>query len=126
MTVSSDRAADANLRLAEERTLLAWVRTGLAMMGFGFVVARFGMFLRVMEQNNKPPSHSGGLWLGTALIVLGILVNVLAVRQHVSRLRHFERGDAIDAARWSLAMLVALGLAAIGLAMAVYLVASYS
>lgn len=31
--------------LASERTLLAWVRTGLALMGFGFVVARFGMFL---------------------------------------------------------------------------------
>ncbi len=31
---------------AAERTLLAWVRTGLAMMGFGFVVARFGLFLR--------------------------------------------------------------------------------
>lgn len=31
---------------AAERTLLAWVRTGLAMMSFGFVVARFGLFLQ--------------------------------------------------------------------------------
>jgi uncharacterized membrane protein YidH (DUF202 family) len=30
--------------LAAERTLLAWIRTGLALMGFGFVVARFGLF----------------------------------------------------------------------------------
>ena len=32
--------------LAAERTFLAWIRTGLALMGFGFVVARFGLFLR--------------------------------------------------------------------------------
>ena len=32
--------------MAAERTLLAWVRTGIALMGFGFVVARFGLFLR--------------------------------------------------------------------------------
>jgi putative membrane protein len=35
--------------LAAERTLLAWIRTGLALMGFGFVVARFGLFLQQLE-----------------------------------------------------------------------------
>ena len=37
---------DPRVRFAAERTLLAWMRTGLALMGFGFVVARFGLFLR--------------------------------------------------------------------------------
>jgi putative membrane protein len=123
---ATDRAADPNLRLAEERTLLAWVRTGLAMMGFGFVVARFGMFLRAVEPQDHATTHSGGLWLGTALIVLGVVVNLLAVRQHATRLRHWESGQSWSGSRWSLAMLVSLSLAAIGVAMAVYLVASYS
>ena len=35
--------------LAAERTLLAWIRTGLALMGFGFVVARFGLFLQQLQ-----------------------------------------------------------------------------
>jgi len=35
--------------LAAERTLLAWIRTGLALMGFGFVVARFGLFLQQLR-----------------------------------------------------------------------------
>ncbi len=35
--------------LAAERTYLAWIRTGLALMGFGFVVARFGLFLKQLE-----------------------------------------------------------------------------
>ena len=41
----TDTPEDPRTRLAGERTLLAWVRTGLAKMGCGFVVARFGLFL---------------------------------------------------------------------------------
>ncbi|HAB15828.1 MAG TPA: hypothetical protein DCE44_05190, partial [Verrucomicrobiales bacterium] len=39
--------ADPRVFFAAERTLLAWIRTGLTIMGFGFVVARFGLFLRL-------------------------------------------------------------------------------
>ena len=45
--------------LAAERTLLAWIRTGLALMGFGFVVARFGLFLQELQaasENHLDPS----------------------------------------------------------------------
>jgi len=66
--------------LAAERTLLAWIRTGLALMGFGFVVARFGLFLQELEVVQRGPSeHAYGLslWFGTALIALGVGVNVL-------------------------------------------------
>ena len=41
--------------LAAERTLLAWIRTGLALMGFGFVVARFGLFLEALGMNRPMP-----------------------------------------------------------------------
>ncbi len=44
--------------LAAERTFLAWIRTGLALMGFGFVVARFGLFLqRLRFIDQAPPDH---------------------------------------------------------------------
>lgn len=39
--------------LAAERTLLAWIRTGLALMGFGFVVARFGLFLQQLPATQR-------------------------------------------------------------------------
>ena len=47
--------------LAAERTFLAWIRTGLALMGFGFVVARFGLFLRALQigQPNLPAQSYG-------------------------------------------------------------------
>ena len=67
--------------LAAERTLLAWIRTGLALMGFGFVVARFGLFLQqlqIMQHTPNEQSYGLSLWFGTALIAVGVIVNVLA------------------------------------------------
>ena len=63
--------------LAAERTFLAWIRTGLAMMGFGFVVARFGLFLqalRIGQPDLLPRTLSLSPWFGMALILLGIVV----------------------------------------------------
>src|SRR4051794_2524685 len=82
--------------LAAERTLLAWVRTGLALMGFGFVVARFGLFLHEVAAAHglpaePPPGRS--LWIGAALIALGVVVNVLAAVQHVRLLGRLRRGE---------------------------------
>jgi uncharacterized membrane protein YidH (DUF202 family) len=57
--------------LAAERALLAWIRTGLALMGFGFVVARFGLFLQQLQIAQHAPSmqpYGLSLWFGTALL----------------------------------------------------------
>src|ERR1700677_1155070 len=73
---------DPRIPLAIERTLLAWIRTGLALMGFGFVVARFGFFLRevVSLERNAPvhPRPGISLWLGIAMVTLGIAVHLLS------------------------------------------------
>jgi hypothetical protein len=50
-----DAPGDPQVRMASERTLLAWVRTGLGLMGFGFVVAKFGLFLRELEAARQAP-----------------------------------------------------------------------
>src|SRR2546423_10153663 len=72
--------------LAEERTFLAWIRTGLTLMGFGFVVARFGLFLQVMQiTQGRSAAQPHGLspWIGTAFIAAGVAVNLLSIRRHL-------------------------------------------
>src|ERR1700722_10970742 len=82
--------------LAAERTLLAWIRTGLALMGFGFVVARFGLFLQqlqIMQANSAAESYGVSLWFGTALIAIGVLVNIYAGIHHLHLVRELDQGD---------------------------------
>jgi len=111
--------------LAAERTFLAWIRTGLALMGFGFVVARFGLFLRALQagQPNLPAQSYGlSFWFGTTLILLGVIVNVLSARHHVRLVQDLRQGGTSFNRPSSLAIVVALILAAVGLAMAIYLI----
>ena len=110
--------------LAAERTFLAWIRTGLAMMGFGFVVARFGLFLQAMhigQQNTEHDSFGPSFWFGTSLIVLGVVVNLLSARSHIRLVRDLKQGNPAYERPSSLGITIALLLAAVGLAMAVYL-----
>jgi len=115
---------DARTRFAAERTLLAWIRTGLALMGFGFVVARFGLFLReiaVAAHENVPHSTGFSLWFGTALVLVGVLVSVLAALEHRRFLGHLQRGEGNIPPRYSLGIVIAWTLALVGLAMVLYL-----
>jgi uncharacterized protein (DUF302 family)/uncharacterized membrane protein YidH (DUF202 family) len=111
--------------LAAERTFLAWIRTGLALMGFGFVVARFGLFLRELQtgQPSLPaPSYGFSFWFGTALIILGVIVNIVSAKRHVRLVQELNSGGSAFTRPSSLAVIVALALAVIGLAMAIYVI----
>jgi uncharacterized protein (DUF302 family)/uncharacterized membrane protein YidH (DUF202 family) len=111
--------------LAAERTFLAWIRTGLALMGFGFVVARFGLFLQqiqVVEHAPSAQSYGLSLWFGTVLIAVGVVVNIYSAWDHVRLVRQLDQGGPVPPRPSMQAVSIALFLALVGLAMAIYLV----
>lgn len=95
-------------------------------MGFGFVVARFGMFLRELAAAGHPVtgghSTSWSLWIGTLLIALGVVVSLAASIENFRFMRRFERNEPYTPRTAALAMVVALVLALLGVLMAIHLI----
>jgi putative membrane protein len=115
---------DSRIYMAAERTLLAWIRTGVALMGFGFVVARFGLFLKELSLTHlelATSSRGFSLPVGIALIALGIAVNIVSVVRHRRYIVAIDRNDFRSAFGSTFATMVAIFLSLIGVAMTFYL-----
>jgi putative membrane protein len=111
-----------NDHLANERTFLAYVRTAFAFIGLGFVVARFGLFIResaIMEHRVLPPGNSGVL--GVAMVATGVGLAVFGLYRYIAVRRSIERGSAPGLSVLAAAAVVVI-LAAIGIAVAVVLI----
>lgn len=112
---------------ANERTLLAWIRTGVAMMGLGFVVARFGLFLREIAAVSRVPmsrpSGIGSLWVGAGLTAIGALTIVGALLRYIRVREALVRGEPVPIGG-VFVYVVAGFAAAIGLVLVVVLVAN--
>lgn len=94
-------ARDARYDWAAERTLLAWVRTGLALMGFGFVVARFGTFVRALAFSAPGAvldegQSSASLAAGILMVLFGAAIQGVAVRRFLRNHRALSRGEPVD------------------------------
>ena len=116
---------DPRVHFAAERTFLAWIRTGLALMGFGFVVARFGLFLKEVAVGGNTPgvkSYGFSLWAGSAMVLLGAMMNLAAVARHLEVIRRINRGESIVERPSWIAIAVGIVLGLVGIAMVVFLV----
>lgn len=78
---NSPLRGDAKDHLANERTFLAWIRTSIGLMAFGFVIERFGLFIQKLEILTGEPSperflslHGSSSIFGLSLVVFGMLI----------------------------------------------------
>jgi putative membrane protein len=112
--------ADPRVLFAAERTLLAWQRSAIALMGFGFVVERFGLFLQTVAHLPESASQRGAsLGLGVLLLLLGAAVALISARQFRQVVKNLDpavvppgywtqMGVALNVAIACIAMLFAL------------------
>jgi uncharacterized membrane protein YidH (DUF202 family) len=123
----SPKVLNRRVHMANERTFLAWIRTSIGIMAFGFVVEKFALFLKQVsyfigkEIPSVPPSGYSSFF-GIALVFLGTLMGVLAF----IRYKKVERQIDEDTYRPSLILdiLLALSVLAMGIFLAIYLVHS--
>jgi putative membrane protein len=115
---------DPRVLFAAERTLLAWNRTSLALIAFGFLVERGGLLLAaVAPERGHGATEDFTFWLGLAFIALGVLCAVQSSREYAAVLRtlrpvEFPPGYG---ARWGLAVNVAVAVLGAALVVALYL-----
>ena len=116
---------DPRVFFAAERTLLAWVRTGITVMALGFVVERFGLFVSLITMQGGRPSpvmHStASSIIGTLLVVAGVAVIVFASIQHARYVKTLPLADLPPSYSVGWALVFSLTFAALGGALAIYL-----
>src|SRR5712671_3404940 len=116
--------ADLRDYLAEERTFLAWLRTGIGLMGFGFVAARFGLFVdepHVVQSASGVQAHGPSLWFGTALVVIGVAVNLFSARRYMRMVGELNGGQFVHRSLSKEAVILAMVLVLVGIFMTAYL-----
>lgn len=88
---------NAEQHMANERTLLAWIRTGIGIMVFGFVTVKFSLFIsqlptRLLEKNTVP-DNSYSVTIGIALVISGALTVLLSYWHYNQTFRQLKKGE---------------------------------
>jgi len=127
---NSVKVRNRRVHMANERTFLAWIRTCIGIMAFGFVVKKFVLFIKQMSlilgkadiENALPPSHGYSAILGIGLVGLGTLMVLLAF----VRYKKVERQIDEDTYQPSsiLAILLTTSVLAVGIFLVLYLIHS--
>src|SRR5689334_3676539 len=122
--------SDPRVFFAAERTLLAWLRTGLTVIGLGFVVARFGLFLRLLALERQPlavPEHAAtSAVLGVLFVIAGATAILVATVQHRRFIATLSLSDLPGSYSRGFALLLSAAVGILGLLLAAYLIVSHA
>lgn len=113
---------DPRVLFAAERTLLAWNRTSIALMGFGFVIERFGLFLLLIAGRTPGVVERGvSFWIGLGFIMLGAVVALASAVQYEKILRSLGPEEIPQGYRSHMPTALNVAVAAASLALLAYL-----
>jgi putative membrane protein len=121
---------DPRVFFAAERTLLAWLRTGLTIIGLGFIVARFGLFLQLLSaqpQGVHPQAQPGpSTVLGVVFVLVGAIAILVATVQHRRYVSTLPQADLPASYSRTMAVVLSAAVGALGLLLAGYLSVSHA
>ena len=117
---------DPRVFFAAERTLLAWLRTGLTIIVVGFVIARFGLFVRLVAHSSAGASTQTGFSaaLGVAFVLAGSICILVATLQHRRFIATLPAQDLPASYSRSFAVVMSAAVGALGVLLAAYLAGS--
>ncbi len=113
---------DPRVFFAAERTLLAWNRTSLTLMAFGFVIERFGLFLHLLAPREGQPVVRGiSFWVGIAFVLLGAYSALAATAQFRKVVKTLKPTELIEGYNVYNGILVNVLVAVLGVCLTFYL-----
>jgi putative membrane protein len=119
---SIDRSRE---HLANERTFLAWIRTSIALMGFGFVIVKFALFLKQLSlllEKGVEASHGFSAMVGVVMVAVGVILAVFAFIQYKVNNKHLQNN--YYAPRSVLSLIITLIMIVGGIVLIVYLLSA--
>jgi len=114
------------VHMANERTFLAWIRTSISIMAFGFVVEKFSLFVKQMGyylgKEISPPPQGASSIIGIVLVGLGVMMGVLAFIRYKIVERQIDENTFKPSL--ILSVLLAISILAVGFFLVLYLIHS--
>ena len=118
------KLSDPRIFFAAERTALAWNRTALTLMAFGFALERFGLFMHILVKDGLAVHRGASFWFGLIFITLGCTFALIAAVQYKNILKTLDRADIPPHSNPNLVFILNIIIAFLAALMMAYLLGS--